>query len=357
MVLEASVDGGPTFSGIGVDKRDFDLYLAMRHRGGDSPLPWVQETEALDDDDGMPRVVSPPPNPNPRVAPVVTERFVDLSVSSVRDELRTAWEAGRLLMKNKSYRSTLDNSPSMERDLAGYLKRRRQLDEEDLNAAALLQWIRESYGEEETDKCMFDASRDTNETKEAMLPVLHWFRKQYPYYHQKCLSCGHDDTTSLGTVRAGEEGLATTRSIENFHCPVCNHYTRFPRFSSLERIIESGRGRCGEYSCLWYALGQALGYVTRWVVDWEDHVWIEVKVQGQWCHIDPCEAAFEDKLMYSGWGKKHTYVVAFSREGVEDVTSDYCEDMEACRDRRDLTDRQFEAELDKARAALTSELA
>lgn len=51
----------------------------------------------------------------------------------------------------------------------------------------------------------------------------------------------------------------------------------------------------------------------RWVVDWTDHVWIEVKVDGIWAHIDPCEAVFEEKMMYAGWGKQHTYIVAFSK--------------------------------------------
>jgi len=29
------------------------------------------------------------------------------------------------------------------------------------------------------------------------------------------------------------------------------------------------------------------------VVDWTDHVWNEVLVQGEWMHIDPCEAAVQ----------------------------------------------------------------
>ena len=81
--------------------------------------------------------------------------------------------------------------------------------------------------------------------------------------------------------------------------------------------VRSGRGRCGEYAALWYATTQAMGYQSRWVVDWLDHVWVEVKVQGMWVHIDPCEAVFDEKQMYVGWGKKHTYVVAFSREEIE----------------------------------------
>ena len=51
-------------------------------------------------------------------------------------------------------------------------------------------------------------------------------------------------------------------------------------------------------------------------------------VEESWVHIDPCEAAYNDKKMYVGWGKKHTYVVAFEGCGgeeivFEDVTEQY----------------------------------
>ena len=69
----------------------------------------------------------------------------------------------------------------------------------------------------------------------------------------------------------------------------------------------------------------------RWVVDWKDLVWNEVLVQGEWMHIDPCEAAVNDKRMYVGWGKEHTYIVALSREALEDVTEAYTDSLDAAR--------------------------
>ena len=66
-------------------------------------------------------------------------------------------------------------------------------------------------------------------------------------------------------------------------------------------------------------------------MDWKDHVWNEVLVQGEWMHIDPCEAAVNDKRMYVGWGKEHTYIVALSREALEDVTEAYTDSLDAAR--------------------------
>ena len=88
---------------------------------------------------------------------------------------------------------------------------------------------------------------------------------------------------------------------------------------------------------LLYRMLRALGYKRiRWVVDWADHVWVEAflgddiigvvrsnndsisdnenekkKKRVRWVHLDPCEAAIDNPLLYSSWGKNQTYLVAF----------------------------------------------
>lgn len=37
----------------------------------------------------------------------------------------------------------------------------------------------------------------------------------------------------------------------------------------MYRVIETRRGRCGEYSRLFFKAAEALHYKARWVVDWE----------------------------------------------------------------------------------------
>lgn len=60
-------------------------------------------------------------------------------------------------------------------------------------------------------------------------------------------------------------------------------------YVAVSKVLDTRRGRCGEYSVLMMRLLEALGYTCRWVVDWSDHVWVEARVGGSWVHIDPCE--------------------------------------------------------------------
>ncbi|CAM9473536.1 unnamed protein product [Laminaria digitata] len=88
---------------------------------------------------------------------------------------------------------------------------------------------------------------------------------------------------------------------------------------------------------------EALGFVCRWVVDWSDHVWVEARVAGRWVHVDPCEAAVDEPLLYESWGKKQTYIIAFTQQEVVDVTENYTSDMEGARARRDIDQSTMEA--------------
>jgi peptide-N4-(N-acetyl-beta-glucosaminyl)asparagine amidase len=68
---------------------------------------------------------------------------------------------------------------------------------------------------------------------------------------------------------------------------------------------------------------------ARLVHDETDHVWTEVwsATQNRWLHCDACEAILDAPLTYqAGWGKKLTYVIAFSRHEVQDVTWKYTQE-------------------------------
>jgi hypothetical protein len=296
----------------------------------------------------------------------ITEMYVDLSNQTLRADLRERWSDRTLVLKDKSLKTSMAADQSLVGDVKGYLSRMYDFEQELMTQSQLLDWLRDSWlhtslghassgGEQPygsragaMEDLKFAGERGVNETGTALKPMLDWFRGAYPYYHQRCLWCGTDDTVRLGTMRANaSEELAAAARTEIYYCndPACRAYSRFPRYNQLRKVLEEGRGRCGEYSMVFYHLMLALGYKTRWVVDWTDHVWVEVLIGGSWVHIDPCEAAYNEKKMYVGWGKKHTYIVAFraGEEDIEfeDVTAEYADDIALVRRRRDLSDADF----------------
>lgn len=147
---------------------------------------------------------------------------------------------------------------------------------------------------------------------------------------------------------------------EIYSCKKCQSLTRFPRFNYLDRVLDTRRGRCGEYSMLMYRFLRLLGYRVRWVADWADHVWIEVATPmprggSRWVHVDPCEAAVDEPLLYQGWGKNQTYIVALSFDrGAEDVTHIYTSNMAAASQRREEPPRKLRSALREASVTLRS---
>ena len=205
--------------------------------------------------------------------------------------------------------------------------------------------------------------------------------------------------TFLGYIYPSEVELEGKASrTELYRCHACDGFTRFPRFNAAKHVLECRKGRCGEYSMLLYRFLRSLGHECRWVVDWSDHVWTEVWLTGKyevdsavaasssnggvsstespprWVHLDPCEAAVDQNLLYQDWGKKQTYILGFcvpralgrsnnnnNRGGggnddspaftplIEDVTLRYTSDSwEAVCQRRDETEANVKASIAKA---------
>mmetsp|Transcript_9277 Transcript_9277/g.17477 ORF Transcript_9277/g.17477 Transcript_9277/m.17477 type:complete len:597 (+) Transcript_9277:208-1998(+) len=233
----------------------------------------------------------------------------------------------------------------------------------------LVDWLEKSYDSEKVQQLKERNFRQLAilEQKEAMMDLLQWFRTMFPYYYDRCEHCGASyrlDATSEVIERdeicnktldldeknnkteedslptegpflgfcypEPHEQLGRAARTELFECRSCGRYTRFPRYNSVKHIVDSRRGRCGEYSILLYRMLRALGHEARWVVDWADHVWVECWIGGDWIHLDPCEAALDRPLLYREWGKKQTFIIAFwapLRSGEASIIQDYITDV------------------------------
>ncbi|KAK7864696.1 hypothetical protein R5R35_010953 [Gryllus longicercus] len=114
--------------------------------------------------------------------------------------------------------------------------------------------------------------------------------------------------------------------VEVYKCEKCHKSTEFIRHEDPWILLETRKGRCGEWANCFTLLCRAMGWDARHVVDVTDHVWTEVfsVSQDRWLHCDPCENVCDRPLMYEeGWGKKLSYVIAYSYDDIQDVTWRY----------------------------------
>lgn len=179
--------------------------------------------------------------------------------------------------------------------------------------------------------------RDISRRDALLLRLLRWFKREFFEWCDApaCLACGCADAPSpTGPgVPTPEEARHGASRVETYACAsaTCGASIRFPRFNDATKLLQTRFGRCGEWANCFALCCRALEFETRWVLDWTDHVWTEVysEAQERWLHCDACEDACDAPKMYErGWGKKLSFVVAFGKDDVVDVTRRYVLDFE-----------------------------
>ncbi|KAK7898380.1 hypothetical protein WMY93_019233 [Mugilogobius chulae] len=184
------------------------------------------------------------------------------------------------------------------------------------------------------------AQKKMEETKEAdpdcklaqedfvVLELLRWFKQDF-FSWVDCLPCSRcgGKTHNSGSLSPSTEDLRWgAQRVENHFCQTCQLSNRFPRYNNPEKLLETRRGRCGEWANCFTLCCRAMGLEARYIWDSTDHVWTEVysPSQRRWLHCDSCENVCDKPLLYEmGWGKKLSYILAFSKDQVVDVTWRY----------------------------------
>ncbi|PWA80807.1 peptide-N-glycanase 1 [Artemisia annua] len=174
-----------------------------------------------------------------------------------------------------------------------------------------------------------------------LLQLLFWFKQTFKWVNSpSCEGCGNETSNQgMGVANSSEIAYGASR-VELYRCNVCSRTTRFPRYNDPIKLLETKKGRCGEWANCFSLYCRSFGYETRLILDFTDHVWTECYSMclGRWMHLDPCEGIYDTPLLYEkGWNKKLNYTIAIAKDGVYDVTKRYTRKWHEVLSRRTLT--------------------
>uniref|UniRef100_A0A0G4FLB5 Uncharacterized protein n=1 Tax=Chromera velia CCMP2878 TaxID=1169474 RepID=A0A0G4FLB5_9ALVE len=241
---------------------------------------------------------------------LVSHKETDLMVREEREETRKVYRAGKLLVQEPAAVNHLAGQSTFSEALKGFAEKFKGFDSDPCPAGEIRSFLQEEFLRPrgmvlEDVSCVREALESEEfaaALAERLRGMLRWFKERNPYYRGHCLSCGGDakrflgaslqtawEASVLGFVGGEGGGLEGKRgsseqrgkrrvTCELYECEAdgCGCVFEFPRLVETRDVWRHKKGRCGEYSRHWFRVFEALGFKTRWVVDWDDHVWVEI---------------------------------------------------------------------------------
>lgn len=166
-----------------------------------------------------------------------------------------------------------------------------------------------------------------------VLETLNYFKNDFFKWINAppCPKCHLDgeNMESLGAGRPSSPGPHLIGVVERYRCRTCNEETTFARMNNPVSLLESRKGRCGEWvNCFLLVLKAVLGTDSqlRYIWNYEDHVWCEYysRALQRWVSLDPCENAWDQPSLYcDNWGKKMSWVIGIGTDYIVDLLSKY----------------------------------
>lgn len=165
-----------------------------------------------------------------------------------------------------------------------------------------------------------------------VLELLRYFKHDFfLWLNSPSCRCGSSEVVQIGLKPPDPANNPDRISIiEIYQCKKCNQYVGFSRINNPAALLDTRKGRCGEWvNCFLLILTALIGEGKdriRYVWNNEDHVWCEYYSFGlkRWVHLDPCEGVFDEPLLYcENWGKRMSYVIGFNKYSVVDLSRKY----------------------------------
>jgi len=104
---------------------------------------------------------------------------------------------------------------------------------------------------------------------ELLTQLLAWFKGDFFSWTNNvpCEACGSGETECSGQEAPNliEQIGGSAGGVEVYHCGGCSHLTRFPRYNNPLTLLDTRKGRCGEWANCFTLCARAMGFDARHV--------------------------------------------------------------------------------------------